>query len=205
MTNQSVFVVGRDDLVRKMFRDTEGYSITDSIEDSTLVIFTGGEDVSPNLYGEKRLSLTHSNPTRDNQEIAILNQCVNKNKAGICRGGQFLNVMSGGKMYQDVDGHTAKHEAYNDADGSALGLVISTHHQMMIPSAIGEILVFATESSFRTREAGTFYGSFNDDTEVVWYPKTKSLCFQPHPEYGDQTTRDLFFHYLNTVVLKEKV
>jgi hypothetical protein len=33
----------------------------------------------------------------------------------------------------------------------------------------------------------------NSPEYVLYYPKTRSLCFQPHPEWGHKETEDLFF------------
>ena len=69
-------------------------------------LFTGGHDVNPKLYGQEKAE--HCGETcdiRDRMEAyifreAILNQ--NKPALGICRGIQFLNVLLGGSLYQDI-------------------------------------------------------------------------------------------------------
>jgi len=66
------------------------------------VVFTGGADVSPFMYGEKKLSVTCNDEHRDEQEKLFFERYTKVPKVGICRGGQFLNVMNGGKMWQHV-------------------------------------------------------------------------------------------------------
>jgi gamma-glutamyl-gamma-aminobutyrate hydrolase PuuD len=194
---RSVYVVGNDELVSAMFKKREGYTLTDSLEEAGIVVFTGGEDVSPYLYGEQKLKVSYCNPLRDQKEVEVHKAIPEKTiKVGICRGGQFLNVMNGGRMYQDVDNHTRTHKVYNALTKECLGEVTSTHHQMMIPHASGEIIVQARETTSRVRAIGEFVGVFRDDTEVVVYPRTKTLCFQPHPEYGHENTESLFFQIL---------
>lgn len=120
-------------------------------------------------------------------------------KIGICRGAQFLNVKSGGAMWQDVNNHTKDHVATDILFTNTELTVSSTHHQMMIPSPDGEILAFAKEA--------TQFKSASDrdptrvDAEVVWYEKTKSLCFQPHPELaGYSDCRDYFFDLIDYLI-----
>lgn len=69
------------------------------------ILFTGGVDVCPERYGET----THekcgpTSPMRDEIETKVLNLALKKDKPilAICRGIQFLNVMLGGTLYQDV-------------------------------------------------------------------------------------------------------
>lgn len=165
-----------------------GYEIVYDVADSDLVCFTGGEDVTPSLYGCYQHDQTWNNPARDKQEQAIFNQCIDLHKpmVGICRGGQFLNVMSGGSMYQHVTGHTRSHMLV-DHDSGFKVLVSSTHHQMMKPS--DKAIIIATSvgiDSYREWYDGHVpMQDFNEDgVEVVYYQNTNALCFQPHPEFS---------------------
>ena len=115
--------------------------------------------------------------------------------------------MSGGAMWQDVNNHGRSHHMTNLLDisdsfkkGQDI-LVTSTHHQMMIPSDEGEILAFANEATEFISSKKRVRPDY--DTEVVWYEKTKSLCFQPHPEYSSEaamSTRDYFFALLKYLI-----
>ena len=67
-------------------------------------LFTGGQDVTPELYGaEDALSITPS-PERDKLETLLLSKALQSDKAifGICRGLQFINVFLGGTLWQDL-------------------------------------------------------------------------------------------------------
>ena len=67
-------------------------------------LFTGGQDVTPELYGAKNgLSLVPS-PERDKLEMLLLSKALPSDKAilGICRGLQFINVFLGGTLWQDL-------------------------------------------------------------------------------------------------------
>ena len=82
--NKTVYVVGSAVNYARFIKDT---ILVDNIEDAAIVLFTGGEDVSPRLYGRERLDCTYSNIERDKKEMAIFKKvqpsqiCV-----GVCRG-----------------------------------------------------------------------------------------------------------------------
>lgn len=193
--NKVVYVVGGDDLIERMFhkRNWAIYG-NDTHEKPDLVIFTGGEDVTPSLYHEENVA-SWCDWHRDAYEIEKFEEFSDTPKAGICRGGQFLNVMSGGRMYQDVDGHSGNHVTYDLETGKEYE-VTSTHHQMMRPSDDGEVVGVANETTYVRSAKGE--STVEDDIEVVYYAKTKSLCFQPHPEYNKaEQTEEYFFDLLN--------
>lgn len=68
-------------------------------------LFTGGPDVSPALYGEDVLNDTvFCVEKRDRMEQIVLAQAMVAKKPilGICRGVQFINVVLGGSLFQDI-------------------------------------------------------------------------------------------------------
>ncbi len=68
-------------------------------------LFTGGHDVSPELYGEDPMAgLVSCCGARDAMEAAVLRRAVGSDKPvlGICRGLQFINAALGGTLYQDL-------------------------------------------------------------------------------------------------------
>jgi putative glutamine amidotransferase len=68
-------------------------------------LFTGGQDVSPELYGMKDATGTIvASPERDKLESLLLSKALQADKAvlGICRGLQFINVFLGGTLWQDL-------------------------------------------------------------------------------------------------------
>lgn len=162
------------------------YIINEQLEPVELVVFTGGEDVTPGLYGHEAHHTTFNNVYRDQQEATIFEKALLHNipMVGICRGAQFLNVMSGGEMYQDVGGHTGPHEITDLATGETV-LVSSTHHQMMKPSSEGLLVASSHIGAYREWWDGQIFAreQSEQDFEVVFYPRTRSLCFQPHPEF----------------------
>lgn len=172
-----------------------GWALVRNIKEADLVQFTGGEDVSPCLYGEERHPYTGDSIERDLYEAGYFASAKRMDipMAGICRGGQFLNVMSGGSMYQHVSEHaTGARHLLCDWKTQEVISVSSTHHQMMRVGKGGELIATAELGGFKELMLdGKVYADPNEppDTEVVYYLDTKALCFQPHPEFygpGDE-------------------
>ena len=69
------------------------------------LVLTGGEDVDPARYGEKRHEKVRSvNPARDATEAALIKEAKERGTPvlAICRGIQILNVALGGTLVQDI-------------------------------------------------------------------------------------------------------
>ena len=208
MSDKRVFIVGHQSAVATMFKNHEGFSVTLDTENPDLVVFTGGADINPALYSELPLEGTYIDVNRDKQDIEAFKKYQTVPKVGICRGAQFLNVMSGGAMWQHVSNHTRDHVLTNllkipDIPEEDV-YVTSTHHQMMIPGSEGEEIAI-TLSDDKTQGISKVYCSANKgrkhpewDTEIVWYGSTNSLCFQPHPEYRAKSAMtEYFFKLIN--------
>jgi len=209
MNKKKVLIVGGTPAYLAMFVAI-GFDLTDSMEEADLVQFTGGEDVTPSLYDQPTYNRTYNNPFRDEKEqkLYAIAKSLGKKCAGICRGGQFLNVMNGGSIYQDVSDHAigGTHSVV-DVDSGMEWQVTSTHHQMMIAGDEGNVLALAhictnrvafEEGSFITKEGLCPHG----DVEAVMYEDV--LCFQPHPEFGGaQECLSLYVNYLNKLFGEE--
>lgn len=209
---KSVMILGPSFNYGAMFI-SQGWNITDTLRDADLLQFTGGPDVSPALYKQRFHKTTHIDAKRDTTDLKFFNLAINHHvpMAGICRGAQFLNVMNGGALYQNVDGHqiAGTHtvvDHYHKDNFQAT----STHHQMMIPAEGAFVIGTALESKVRTRmpsNAGApidSVGASKDypDAEVVYYAGTNCLCFQPHPEHPGHTQLKLrYFNMLDEFLL----
>lgn len=180
-------------------------------EKPDLLCFTGGADVDPGLYNEITLPLTMTDERRDKRDQLLYKEYPDVPKVGICRGGQFLNVINGGAMWQHVNNHglVGGHPIVNllkipKLEPFKTVMATSTHHQMMIAGEDAEIIAIAVDGTKENKGLATKYQSANSsrktpeyDTEVVWYEKTRSLCFQPHPEFGNANIElKNYFHNL---------
>jgi len=190
-----IYIVG-DQLNYANFIDD--HKLVYSIEECDIVLFTGGEDVSPILYDEEnKYSYSNSNRDKYEAEIFIDAMLLNKSCLGICRGSQFVTVMSGGKLIQDVDKHAIgdTHSIINTNDQYHVKEleITSTHHQMMYPFNLDyedyEIVAYSPVN--RSTEYLTGFGEYTEDQvpcepEIVFYPETNSLAIQGHPEHMDK-------------------
>lgn len=177
-----------------------GFELVKTVDEADLVCFTGGEDVTPKLYGAAKHIYTGNNPNRDAFEETIFHRCKEEGvpMVGICRGGQFLNVMNGGAMYQHVEEHTRSH-FITDLETGEQVFVSSTHHQMMKPSEKGLLVASSDLAGSREWYEGEVFHKdiSNQDIEVVYYKDTNSLCFQPHPEFLDDAYEGMFNYFRN--------
>jgi hypothetical protein len=169
-----------------------------------MIQFTGGEDVTPALFGEENHPYTGNSFERDLYEAGYfaIAQRMGIPMSGICRGGQFLNVMSGGRMYQHVSAHaTGKDHKLTDLASSRVIEVSSTHHQMMRSGPDGILVAVADLGGLKemvTQGQVIRQDDIEVDTESVYYPTTKALCFQPHPEFF-QPGHECFEYYFELI------
>lgn len=235
MLLKSVYIQGPGGAPYETMFAILGISRAKDIESSDFVCFTGGEDVDPDLYGEKPLRATHFNDLRDTFDTQAYARAKTVFKGeepkpcvGICRGGQFLNVMNGGRLWQDVDRHTNSHTLW-DPHIQREFFVTSTHHQQMIPHSSGVLVAYSGICKNKTAFGRHWSSSIGNtgvrgrepyikgiqvldtkesidpavDAEVVWYPETQDLCFQPHPEFRlAEECRHYFFDVFNRYLLQ---
>lgn len=161
------------------------------------LVLTGGVDVIPSLYGGAE-SYPHQPaeflPERDDFEKRLYEYSQQQQLPvlGICRGLQYINILEGGKVYEDI-GEAAnkihkkdtsdkihgvnirKDTLLYEATGLEKGQVNSAHHQGIHPASLGKnIMVSATSDTSDEIIEGI---EFKDKTG-----KGFMLCVQWHPE-----------------------
>ena len=114
-----------------------------ALDNAKLVIFTGGADINPAIYGQAN-KFSSFVPERDTAEIEVLRRCLvmGKKILGICRGHQLINAYLGGMLVQDITAqlnvvHDADHELEVVDEGGLIpsvfsGIVNSLHHQGVV-------------------------------------------------------------------------
>lgn len=190
--SKKIYVVGRDTSVEFLFEDRGHEVHAGDLPNCEvdLVVFTGGSDINPALYGALNMGsyVTEYSKRRDTFEVSVYKRMTELGipKAGICRGGQLFNILNGGSMVQDIKGHNGgNHEVYLYDTHDPIGKTNSCHHQMMIPTEGVELIAYSTYSGGKC-------------PEVIYYPENKDLCFQAHPEWGHENTTRLFFQYIDS-------
>lgn len=164
-------------------------NVEDFLKDPTqfsLVLFTGGADISPELYKHTSpKGECFCNKDRDIRETAIFEKAMKHGikMTGICRGFQFLNVMAGGYMIHHLEGHTgASHEMATSRNEKLL--VNSLHHQMaMLPD--NAYLIGWSDK----RRSDTYIGDKDEpvsapthEVEAAIFPEINAAGVQYHPE-----------------------
>lgn len=164
-----------------------------------LILFTGGEDVSPELYGDDSPEgYCYNNPRRDAEEMRVFELALKKEilMTGICRGVQFLNVMSGGRMMHHVDNHAGRNHLMETFISSAPIYVNSLHHQMVVPNEKGIIVGWSVPRLSKTyigrRDLAEAYEG--PEVEAVIFPETRSFGVQYHPEMMDRSSDGYLFY-----------
>lgn len=157
--------------------------------DADLIVFSGGPDVDPLLYGEKAHRTTRTDSERDRSDIALFDLAVKEGipMLGVCRGSQLLAVLNGGSLYQDVDNHYGDHDMWDVRHKKLIRGVSSVHHQMVMddPDNGMEVIAFSSgKSKLRHLTPTMLETGSNKDIEAFWYRDTCSIGIQGHPEYS---------------------
>lgn len=198
----------------------EPEKITDA--DGALIIW-GGADIHPSFYNRPNIrSYVQLNPSqRDQVEARLFARAVELGMPiiGVCRGAQLGCALSGGVLVQDVTGHGSDHRMIT-IDGRTF-VTSSLHHQMLFPWDVDhELIAWAPVSRSRHYEGiteeemerwprlDTEPGGYVEP-EVVWFPKTKCLAIQGHPEFlpvndpYNQYIRELTEKYVQNVLHRQ--
>ncbi len=165
------------------------------------ILFAGGEDVDPELYGEQiRHENVKVNRARDDFEIALLDGGTRLRLPilGICRGIQLINVRFGGTLYQDLKSDTTlelDHKQQSSRSEPAHSVTVtepdsllhsvftgmcrvnSLHHQAI--NRLGHGLKVTAHSEDGLDEAVELAGEYPFFLAVQWHPEE---MFSEHAE-----------------------
>lgn len=173
-----------------------GFSRANTVEDADVVVFIGGADISPSLYGQKDKHSYGVSKERDDYEQAIYHECLKHNKPmfGICRGAQFLHAMNGGQLWQDVNGHAGPDHSIIDLDLDVRLTVTSLHHQMLQSNQKMEIVAVTENQIATVFKDGNMSMKISPQSEEIEieagaYSDTKCFFVQGHPEVGSKEYR----------------
>lgn len=188
-----------------------GEELIKKIEETTgLIIFTGGPDVPPTLYGEDNVR-SAVNMNRTEREIRIYKEAVRQKipVLGICYGSQLVTALQpNGKIIQNVTGHNrGSHSIFSTEDYEEYEMT-STHHQMMYPFNIENYEILAHTVGMLSKEYIYDKGDYKDiylEAEIVYYPDKNTLAIQGHPEFSTcpEKTREFCRKLIKKYLLKE--
>ena len=98
------------------------------------ILFTGGPDVHPFLFGEEtHMHCGAVSAKRDTLELALLRLVmeVRKPVLGICRGIQLINIGLGGTIYQDIPSQFPQN--FQVAHRQPFPYAVASHHVSVVP------------------------------------------------------------------------
>src|SRR3990167_4527154 len=180
------------------------------------LIIWGGSDIHPSWYLRDNVHTYsgHMPSPRDMAEAKLFAQAVDAGLLilGICQGAQLGCALTGGILVQHVDGHERDHQVITIDDKQFTSS--SIHHQMMYPWGVEHELIAWTDYP----KSGVYEGltdkeleywpvqSYGEkklpiEPEIVWFPKTKCLAIQGHPEMMPSSC--LFNRYIKDLVLEK--
>lgn len=170
-----------------------------------LIIFSGGEDINPQIYGQDISFSEGISPERDRVEVGILETIFNnvpnydltRSKLyllGVCRGHQLINAYLRGNLVQDIFmnlnvTHSGRHgldilvqnsdmlDNFKIKDGEYL--VNSLHHQAVVRTGSSLVTTSVHKKVIESTE--------ND----------RIISVQWHPEFMDSYK---FFEWVNKII-----
>ena len=181
-----------------------------TLQDADVVLYTGGADISPQLYGEPSMASTYVSYQQDTSDQETYHEALRLKKfqVGICRGAQFLSTMAGGKLWQDVDKHAGPNHEVEDTMTKTKVMVSSLHHQGIVLPLGAELLAWCNRSTHKVSNGRLWDSKISPepsvDVEAFWIGKTKALGVQWHPECGPNGCVELFFDYIERYYEDEK-
>jgi len=161
--------------------------VKSSYNDAQIIVMEGGGDWNPGLYKQAPNSyVRYWTDRRDEEEMNLIESATKDGKIvfGICRGIQGLTIYNGGSLIQHIN-HPGSHHVVNERGESYV--FNSCHHQMCNPFDL-------PKDSYRvlawTENISPVHLGENDkeiglpvEPEVLYFPKTKHLGAQGHPEW----------------------
>lgn len=173
------------------------------------VIFSGGYDIDPRLYGEQPIAEQAFTLLEIDQfYMDLLHTCEKMNKPvlGICKGCQAINVAYGGTLYQDLQAQKATiykhvgnapgrypcHSVTVNEQSKFLSFlpqqvdVNSFHHQAVKKVADGFIVAATAHDgiveAIEKKEGTPVIG-------IQWHPEMMAAC-------GNEQMKELFEHFV---------
>jgi putative glutamine amidotransferase len=180
------------------------------------LLFTGGQDVSPALYGEEKADFCGEIcAERDIMEAVLFSLLVtelDKPAFGICRGIQFINALLGGTLYQDLDAQNKGkpplcHHQKQPYDKPSHKICIKQGSPLHVLLGADEIAVNSCHHQGvkeLSPELVCMAEAEDGLVEAVYMPGKKFVqAIQWHPEYSlnDKNSKKLFLSFIGACLV----
>lgn len=171
------------------------------------VIFAGGDDFDPGLYGSDVYDLIEEYSTaQDRSDLELLSLAIEEGKPilGICRGMQLINIYYGGSLYEDLPSQFGISISHREgADGFTYHRINFNESSRLYHKLSGEKsreVNSMHHEGIRALGNGLLPTATSDDglVEAIENPYYKSYMMgvQWHPEYSwgkfDELTKIIF-------------
>lgn len=140
---QSVLKAGGIPMIIPPFYETD--RLGELLDGLDGIIFSGGGDPNPLLFGEEPIKELHGiTPERDMQELLLVRLAYDRQipMLGICKGIQMINAALGGTLYQDIhsqmEGVRIKHS--QDQDRRYPSHTVTIDQDSVLSKMFGETL-----------------------------------------------------------------
>ena len=166
------------------------------------IIFTGGPDVRPELFGETIIpSCGAINDERDAFEIKLYKMAMDADKSilGVCRGVQVMNIAEGGNIYQDIYSQAQTSLVHHTLDGKR-----ALHAVKLTDKSVLNKIKFSTDNftvnsyhhqSVKDLACGYEAIAYSEDglIEAIYMPSRRFVAgVQWHPEKRFDGDEDSF-------------
>lgn len=183
LTEEAVGIIG----------NTERINVPESLDKVDLIVFTGGEDLSPFFYNSDYLSDDPIyNPDRDASDYLTLRLAEEKEIPvfGICRGMQLLAVYSGASLIIDLPQYFSERGEYGyshrSEDGSYTFHSLSFIEHSFLSGLVGENVASSHHQAVDPENKGKcrILALCEDVAEAIEIPfSAPAFGIQFHPEY----------------------
>ncbi len=191
-----------DDMIDELIADADG------------VIFAGGNDFNPDIYGGDSDLVEYFNTNDDYDSLRILDKCIADNKPilGLCRGLQLINIYYGGSLYEDIPSQYSTDVIHRGENKSV------TYHPVNISSDTRLYQIIQTDyidvnsyhhEAIKDLGDGLRVGATSDDglieaIENPYYPYMVAVQWHPEFSYFEDVRSQMIFDDFISFVREEK-
>jgi hypothetical protein len=204
-------------LIKEMITEGNLKGVKD-VKNADIAIMAGMSEIDPAIYGQEALYGGTFNPNATEFYDWFWKNTDSLVRVGIGTASHYLNVKSGGGMIQRINNHMSDHLLEITDQPNRKIWVSSRHRAQMTPGPKAQVIGYVSEGKFLATEKQTetmkwergdnsvHHTMFSKDYEVLWYPETRCLCWQPVFLKGVtvRTQYGFFFEVLDAIMESKK-
>lgn len=189
-----------------------------SIKGADIAIMSGTSELDPAVYNQTPIQGLTFNQNATEFYDWFWNNTEGMIRVGLGTASHYLNVKSGGGVIQQVNNHMSDHLLEIEGQPGRKLWVSSRHKAQMTPGPKAQVIGFVSEGKFLATEKQTetmkwqrgdnsvHHTMFSKDYEILWYPETQCLCWQPVflKSVTVPTQYALFFEVLDAIMESKK-